>query len=110
MRISHFWPQNGPFVLNKIFLVQTIINTFIYLLALFIVQNFKNILPFLAITWEKIPDKSFKQIPDKTNNMIFLKSPKPQFLGHFSTIFGHFCRIGIFSKKSSSVTQLYIDP
>ena len=53
--------------------------------------------PFLAITWE--PDFSqarsfcrmlmnhknfrFKQIPDKTNDMIFLKSPKILFLGHF---------------------------
>ena len=37
----HFWAQNGPFVTNKIFLVQTII-TFIYLLAFFIVQFLKN--------------------------------------------------------------------
>ena len=52
---------------------------------------------FLAITWE--PDFSqacsfrrmlmnhknfhFTQIPDKTNDMIFLKSPKTMFLGHF---------------------------
>ena len=41
MRMCHFRAQNDPLVLNKIFLVQTII-TFIYLLALFIVQNFKN--------------------------------------------------------------------
>ena len=44
MRMCHFRAQNGPFVLNKIFLVQTIIITFIYLLALFIVQNLKKIL------------------------------------------------------------------
>ena len=53
--------------------------------------------PFLAITWE--PDFSqecsfckmlmnhknfnFTQIPDKTNDEIFLKSPKAMFLGHF---------------------------
>ena len=53
--------------------------------------------PFLAITWE--PDFSqacsfrrmlmnhknfhFTQIPDKTNDVIFLKSPKAMFLGHF---------------------------
>ena len=42
MRICHFWAQNGPFVLNKIFLVQAIIITFIYLSALFIVQNLKK--------------------------------------------------------------------
>ena len=44
MRMCHFRAQNGPFVLNKFFLVQTIIITFIYLLALFIVQNLKKIL------------------------------------------------------------------
>ena len=37
--MHHFQAQNGPFVLNKIFLVQTIIITFIYLLVLFIVEN-----------------------------------------------------------------------
>ena len=50
----------------------------------------------------------FTQIPDKTNNMIFLKSPKIMFLGHFWPFFGHFCPVGIFSKKSSSVTHNYI--
>ena len=177
MRMCHFWAQNGPFVMNKFFLVQTIIITFIYLLALFIVQNFKKFLqqiqsyedvPFLGPKWsicpkqiffwkiiniiliyllapfivqnfKKIlpadpelwgctifgpkmahfpkweffqktcswalflssmqPDFSqacsfckmlmnhknfhFTQIPDKTNDMIFLKSPKTLFLGHF---------------------------
>ena len=79
---------------------------------------------FLATTWE--PDFSqacsfcltlmnhkkfcFKQIPDKTNDIIFLKSPNPVF-GPFLTIFGHFCQLGIFSKKSGSVTRNYIwDP
>ena len=42
MKVYHFRDQNGPFVLNKIFLVQTIIITFIYLLAFFIVQNLKK--------------------------------------------------------------------
>ena len=37
--MPHFRAQNGPFVLNKNFLVQTIVITFIYLLAFFIVQN-----------------------------------------------------------------------
>ena len=37
--MCHFWAQNGPFVMNNIFLVQTIIITFIYLLAFFLVQN-----------------------------------------------------------------------
>ena len=42
--MCHFQAQNYPFVPNKFFLLQTIIITFIYLLALFIVQNLKKIL------------------------------------------------------------------
>ena len=42
MGTCHFRGRNGPFVLNKSVLVQTIIITFIYLLALFIVQNFQK--------------------------------------------------------------------
>ena len=42
MRMSHFRAQNGPFAQNKNFLVQTIIITLMYLLALFIGQNLKN--------------------------------------------------------------------
>ena len=44
MRMCHFQVQNDPFVLNEIFLVQTIIITFIYLFALSIVQNLKKFL------------------------------------------------------------------
>ena len=60
MRIYHFLAQNGPFVLDKNFFTQTIINTFIYLLAFFIVQNFKKFsqqiysyedVPFLGPKW-----------------------------------------------------------
>ena len=49
--MCHFRAQNGPFVLNKIFLVQTIIITFIYLLALFIEQNLKKILTANPELW-----------------------------------------------------------
>ena len=68
MRRCHFQVQNGPFVLNKIFLVQTIIITFIYLLALFILQNFKKFLqriksyedvPFLGPKWSICPKQIF---------------------------------------------------
>ena len=68
MRICHFWTQNYPFVLNKIFLVQTIITTFIYLMALFIVQNFNKFLqriqsyegtPFLGPNWSICPKEIF---------------------------------------------------
>ena len=54
--------------MNKIFLVQTIIITFIYLLALFIVQNLKKFLqqiqsyedaPFLGPKWSICPKQIF---------------------------------------------------
>ena len=38
--MCYFWVRYGPFALNKFLLVQTIIITIIYLLALFSVQNF----------------------------------------------------------------------
>ena len=41
--MCRFPAQDGPFVMNKIFLVDIII-AFIYLLALFLVQNLKKIL------------------------------------------------------------------
>ena len=175
--MCHFRTQNGPFVLKNFFLVQTIIITFIYLLALFIVQNLKkffqriqsyedvqflgpkwpispnenffrkpvnepcffhsclstcqksksdiNLLvkywqlknteislakPFLAITREPgfsqarsfssmlINHKNFHltQIPDKTNDMSFLKSQKNLFLGHFWTFLVIFAQWGFF--------------
>ena len=52
----------------------------------------------------------FKQIPDnKTNDVIFLKTPKTMFLDHFGPIFGHFFLMGIFSKKIRLChTQLYM--
>ena len=42
MRMCHFRVQNSPICSEQFLLVQTIIITFIYLLALFIVQNFKK--------------------------------------------------------------------
>ena len=43
----------------------------------------------------------FSQIPDKTNDMIFLKSPKTMF-------FDHFCQMGIFPKNPAlSHTTIY---
>ena len=44
VRMCNFRAQNGSFALNKFVLLQTIIITFIYLLALFIVQNLKKFL------------------------------------------------------------------
>ena len=81
----------------------------------------KNTIISLVITWE--PDFSrecsfrrmlmnhknyhFTQIPDKTNDVTFLKTQKLCFLA-FLCIFGHFCMMGIFSKKSGCHTQLYM--
>ena len=45
MRMCHFWAQNGPFAPNKNFFWKIINIILIYLLAPFIVQNFKKILP-----------------------------------------------------------------
>ena len=66
MRMCHFRDQN--FVMNKIFLAQTIAITFIYLLPLFTVQNFKKLLqriqsyddaPFLGPKWSICPKQKF---------------------------------------------------
>ena len=71
MRMCHFRAQKWPICPKQIFLVQTIIiTTFIYLLALFIVQNFKKI--FLDI-------KSYEDAPFWTQNGPF--APNKIFLG-----------------------------
>ena len=66
--MCHFQAQNGLFVLNKIFLAQTIIITFIYLLAIFTVQNFKKFLqqiqsyedvPIFGTKWSICPKQNF---------------------------------------------------
>ena len=68
MRMCHFQAQNGPFVLKKVFLVQTIIITFIYIFLFFIVQNLKIFLQwiqnykdasFLGPKWSIWPKKIF---------------------------------------------------
>ena len=68
MTMCHFRAQNGPFVLNKFFLLQTIIITFIYLLVLFIVQNLRKFLqeiqshedaPFFGPKWSILPQTIF---------------------------------------------------
>ena len=59
MRMCHFRVQNDPFGLNTIFLVQTIIITFIYVVALFIVQNFKKFLKQIQ-SYEDAPSSGTK--------------------------------------------------
>ena len=80
--MCHFQAQKSPFILNKIFLVQTIIITFIYLLVLFIVQNFEKLLqriqsydaPFLGPKWSICIKQIFgRKIIDIS--IIYLLSP-----------------------------------
>ena len=92
MTMCHFRAQNCPFVLNKKFLVQTIIITFIYLLALFIVQNLKKFLqeiqsyedlPFLGPKWSICP----KQISfGKIINIILIYLLAPFIVQNFKKI------------------------
>ena len=70
--------------------------------------------PFLATNSESfckmlMNHKNFHliQIPDKTNDTIFLKSPKTLFLGQFWPFLVIFAWWGFFPKKSSSVTCNY---
>ena len=62
MRMRHFWAQNGPFAPNKFFW-KIIKITLIYLLAPFIVQNFKKILPANPELqgWPISPNENFFQ-------------------------------------------------
>ena len=94
MRMCHFWTQNRPFVINKFILVQTIAITFIYLLALFIVQNFKKILTKNPELWESIifgPQmihlpQTFFFFWKKIINVIFIYLLAPFILQNFEKI------------------------
>ena len=68
MRMCHFRAHNTPICPEQIFLEQTIIITFIYLLALFTVENLRKFLqqiqscedaPFLTPKWFICPKQSF---------------------------------------------------
>ena len=51
----------------------------------------------------------FTPIPDKTNDVIFLKSPKTLFLGHpLLTIFDHFSLMGIFPEENLALSHTTI--
>ena len=67
--------------------------------------------PFLALTWELeldfLDNFHFTQIPDKTNDIIFLKSPKTMFWGHFWPFLPD---RDFFQKIQLCHTQLYMDP
>ena len=74
-RMCHLQAQNSPFVMTKVFLVQTIIITFIYLLALFIVQNLKTFLQRI---------QSYEDVPFLGPNSSIC--PKQNFLGEIINI------------------------
>ena len=85
----HFRDQNGSFVLNKHFLVQTILITFVYLLALFTVQNLKKFLqrmqnygdaPFLGPKWSICP----KNLP---HNIILIYLLAPFILQNLKNVY-----------------------
>ena len=69
MMMHQFWVQNGPFPPNNFFFLKIINITLIYLLATFIVQNFKQILTanpechedvsFLGPKWFVCPKQIF---------------------------------------------------
>ena len=111
MRMRNFWAQNGPFPQMRIFFrkfvndpcfphsrlstCQTskpdinllvkywwLKNTEISLAESHFSQDFSQAWRFCRML---INHKNFHftQIPDKTNDVIFLKSPKTMFLGHF---------------------------
>ena len=134
MTIHHFWFQSGPFASNNFFLRKPVNEPCFFYSCLFTCQKWKSDIDLLVKYWwfkntEILLSEShfclyweldfsqacsffsmlmnhknfdFTQIPDKTKDVVFLKSPK--------TIFDHFYLMGIFSKKSSCHTQLYMDP
>ena len=90
--MCYFRTQNGPFVLNNFFWVQTNIITFIYLFTLFIVQNLKKFLqriqsyedvPFLGPKWSICPPK---KILKKIINIILVYLLAPFIVQNFKKI------------------------
>ena len=119
MRMRHSQPQNGSFILNKIFLVQTIIITFIYLLVLFIVQNLKKFLqriqsyedvPFLVPKWSICPNfflekklisfsSTYWPLSLCKTLKIFYTGSRVMRMYHFGTQNGPLARMRIFSEN-----------
>ena len=130
----HFWAQNGPLTPNKFCFLENYYDHFHLPISLFHCANSKKKLfqqiqsyedlrgreLFLSLTWELDFSQTcsfrrmlmnhnnfhFTQIPDKTNDVIFLNSPKIMFCGHFWP----FLPDGDFFQKTSSFTHNYIWP
>ena len=135
MRMHHFWVQNGPFAQMRIFFKKTPVNkpcSFHSCLSTY--QKSKSDINLLMkywrlknnkiswkITWE--PDFSqpcsfcrmlmnhknfrFTQIPDKTNDAVFLNSPRTLFWDHFWSFLVTFAQWRFFP-KNPAVTHNYI--
>ena len=136
-RMHHFWTQNGPFAqmifrkpANKPCSIHSCLSTcqksksdIDLLMKYWWLNNAEISLveSHFWLTWE--PDFSqtcsfrrmlmnhknfcFTHIPDKTNDMIFLKSPKNLFLGHFWPFLVISTQWGLFP-KNPAVTHYYI--
>ena len=79
--MCNFWAQNGPFALSKFFLVQTNFITFIYLLALFIVQNLQKVvrMPHFGLKMVHLPlICPFAKFKEKNNESIPTKLTERQ--------------------------------
>ena len=107
MSMHHFWVKNGPFAPNKNFSGKKLLILFsstywpLSLCKIFkkifqLIQNYEDVLSVLGPKWPICPNKIFFGKPIN-------KSSKTLFLGHF-------CPMGIFSKKFSCHTQLYMGP
>ena len=125
MRIFFRKPANEPCFFHSCISTCQKSKSYIYQLVKLTIKEYWNLIgreQFLAITWE--PDFSqacsfcrmlmnhknfhFTQIPDKTNDMIFLKSPKTMFLGHFWPFLVIFAQWGFFPKNPAlSHTTIY---
>ena len=134
--MHHFSAQSGPFTSNNFFISENLLMSLVFLINVYLhAKNQIQIISCLwntddlrilkshwlraifSFTWELDFSQAcsflrvlmnhktfdFTQIPNKTYEVNFLKSPKTMFWG----IFDHFYLMGVFSKKSSSVTHNY---
>ena len=105
--MCHFWAQNDPFALNKIFQVKAISITFIYLLALFIEHNLKKKIlertqiyedaAFLGLKWSICPKQEFLKHYRIFSGNPLIKVQKPCF--YIFDCFWSFLPAGDFFKK-----------
>ena len=112
--MHHFRAQNGQFVLNKKFLVQANVITFIYLLVLFIVQNLKKFLQwipsyadvlFLGPKWSIYPQTIFL---GEIINIIFIYLLAPSTVQNLKKFFQRIQRMCNFWAQNGPFSQTRI--